>query len=256
MVKVKEQHYSYQLYKQKYFAQEYEKDRFGSRFGQYLKTKEGFIYARMVPEYKRLIDVGAGTGKLAILLKQPNSFVVATDASLEMLRVAAQLAQQTDKKISLVVCDAHHLCFKNNSFDVAVSSRVLMHLVNWRSALSEYCRISRNSIILDFPYAASFTFFERVIRKFLQFFKTAQCYRAFWLKTVKTEYKKYGFKVVQSEKLYFLPIFLHRCMGRINFSEKLETFFARIGLTGMFGSPVILRVDATEEGTESDDEKF
>ncbi len=255
MVNVQEQHYSYQLYKKKDFARDYEKDRFGSRFGRYLKAKERDIYATLVPDCEKLIDIGAGTGKLAIHLAQPASFVVATDASLEMLRVAAQLARQADKNIALVVCDAHHLCFKDKAFDVAVSSRVLMHLVHWKTALSEYCRICRKSVIIDFPFAASFTIFERLWRNVLKCFKTAQSYRAFWPATIESEYRKNGFRTARAQKLYFLPVFFHRVLGRIHVSEKMEKWFNRIGLTARFGSPVILRADARQQRMERNGER-
>jgi len=236
-------HYSYSLYAETEFAKEYERERFGSGFGAFLKIYEIDLYDRLVPGFTRLLDVGAGTGKLSGHFAK-RGYVVASDASLQMLINARQLAAKQNIKYDAVVCDAHHLCFKDGSFDAVVSSRVLMHLVDWRKAIRELCRVSGKSVILDFPNYWSITIFERIFRKLKKILiPSVQSYRGFLGKTVAKEFGCHNFPVRVKLKSFFLPVAIYRLLNAPKFALKCESFWGKIGLTRLFGTPVTIKFE-------------
>ena len=241
-------HYSISLYRQRDFAGQYDSDRFGNRFGEFLKNEECAAFAGFLPAFDRVLDVGTGTGKLAIYLSDGGQ-VVASDASLEMLLIARASARKSAKNIAFVVCDAHFLCFRDSAFDAVTSSRVLMHLTNWKECVAELCRVSTKSVVIDFPHLCSFTAVERIYRRI----KRAMCdkvqtYRSFSIRTVVREFEKSGFSAFRAERLFSLPIFVHRRINVPTMTTKLERVLRRVGFTRIFGSPVMLRVDRTIRG--------
>jgi ubiquinone/menaquinone biosynthesis C-methylase UbiE len=94
---------------------------------------------------KRIIDIGAGTGRLELALKRKNVCIYDTNA--EAIKIANQYFDCTflgkDSKLE----------FKDNSYDWAISIHTLEHVPrNEREQfLMEMVRISREGIYLNFP---------------------------------------------------------------------------------------------------------
>jgi ubiquinone/menaquinone biosynthesis C-methylase UbiE len=53
---------------------------------------------------------------------------------------------------NLVNADAHHLPFKDDTFDLVRSNDLLEHLDNPFQALSEICRVAKSKIIISVPH--------------------------------------------------------------------------------------------------------
>lgn len=243
MEKQSHNHYSYSVYRDKAFADHYEADRFGGHFGEYVKRLECEYYESVLPSHPRVVDVGTGSGKLAVHLAG-RRWVVAADASLQMLQVARRQAALHGVSPLFVVCDAHNLCFKSSAFDAAVSSRVLMHVSDWRAALGELCRVSGRSVVFDFPAAVSFTLVERILRRVQRWFRPAiQTYRGFWPSAVAAECERANFILYSRQKMFFFPFYFYRMVDSSRLASAVESLCRRCGLTALFGSPVLMRVD-------------
>jgi release factor glutamine methyltransferase len=77
---------------------------------------------RLAPHPARLLDVGCGSGNLAITLRLETGAVVwATDISLAAIRVAAGNAERLDAPVSFVACDLMS-AFADQSMDLIVSN--------------------------------------------------------------------------------------------------------------------------------------
>ena len=243
ILNIDQDHYSYSLYADKEFAKNYEMDRFGKGFGKFLKQYEVELYTRLLPVFTRLLDVGAGAGKLAEKFAKRGQ-VVACDASFEMLRNARGMARENHVHYDVVVCDAHHLCFKDGAFDAVVSSRVLMHVLDWRKMVSELCRVSSAFVCLDFPPYWSFSIIERFVRKLSHiFWRKVQSYRGFIPHRVVSEFESHSCRPAAKLKSFFLPISFYRILNSPYITLKMERFWGKVGLTGLFGNPVTYKFE-------------
>ena len=114
---------------------------------------------------ERVLDVGTGTGRAAIGLARAGARVTGLDASQEMLRVASVRARDAGVVIPFGVADAHALPFADRSVDAAVSLRVLMHAIDWKTCVAELCRVARWRVVIDFPALGSFAALESGARR-------------------------------------------------------------------------------------------
>ncbi len=87
----------------------------------------------------RALDIGAGTGRVAIPLARHGCDVVAVEAAGSML---AQLrAKAADSKVYTVVAEGSQLPFRAEHFDVVVIARLLYLTPDWRRILGEAHRV-------------------------------------------------------------------------------------------------------------------
>ncbi len=77
-------------------------------------------------EYQRVLEIGCGYGKqLKNLKKSPLCLTVGIDWSLEQLMKAKEVCK--DSGPALIEADAAKLPFKDNAFDLVLTSAVIMH---------------------------------------------------------------------------------------------------------------------------------
>ena len=132
------------IYHQKFYAEQYDEDRFGGSFGHFLHDIEIETFLSLLDSsYNYVLDVGAGTGKLSIPLSLQYENVLVLDFSPEMIKVAIINAKKRGIELKTIVCDSQRLCFNDKTFDCVVSSRMLMHLTDWRKGIAELCRVSK-----------------------------------------------------------------------------------------------------------------
>jgi SAM-dependent methyltransferase len=86
-----------------------------------------------------VLDVGAGTGRVAIALAQLDYEVVAIDPSAAMLD--GLRAKAAELRPRIVRGDASALPFKTRIFDAVVIARLLYLVVDWKEVLSEMWRM-------------------------------------------------------------------------------------------------------------------
>jgi SAM-dependent methyltransferase len=87
----------------------------------------------------RLLDIGAGTGRVAIPFARHGCHVVAADPAIGMLTQLRAKAPDTD--VSAVVAEGARLPFPSGHFDAVVIARLLYLTPDWRAILEEACRV-------------------------------------------------------------------------------------------------------------------
>ncbi len=97
--------------------------------------------AANLPSHASLLDVGAGTGRVAIPIAATGRCVAALDPSREML--AALAAKASAGSVAAVVAEGAHLPFASASFEAVVFARVLYLLRDWREVIAEAARVLR-----------------------------------------------------------------------------------------------------------------
>ena len=98
-----------------------------------------------------ILDVGTGTGRFAQYFDSSGFYVVGVDVSLSMMAKAREKGVRT-----LVRADAHHLPFRNASFDATIMIH-LLHLVHdWSQVVREVGRVTRKIIVSEVGEAEGF----------------------------------------------------------------------------------------------------
>jgi len=238
------------FYQQKLSAEEYDKDRFGGSFGCYLANREVEILSSLIQVHAgKVLDVGAGTGKLSLPLLQSSIDVVSIDSSEAMLRIADEKARGKALHLRAVTGDVHNLCFNDNSFECVICSRALMHFSDWRKGISELCRVARDVVVLDFPPLLSLAGLSGPFRKLKTVFgaKTPG-HRVFLFRSIIRELQRNNYRIVSVRKDYFLPVAFHRLLNWPRLSLGIEKVFEVVGLVKLVGAPVTVKAIKNHHG--------
>jgi len=239
-------HYSYTAYADPAMARTFDDRRFGGPIGELVASSQARVLADMIGriQERTILDVGSGTGRAALLLARGGARVTAVDASEEMLAVARRRAAEQSVSVRFMPGDAHALEFKNRSFDVAVSLRVLMHTPQWRQCLAELCRVADRLVVFDYPSATSVALVHAMTRRVVQAVGgRTEPYRVFTDRTIARALDRLGFRVRSVHRQFVLPIRFHRAIGSRRFTELSEDLLDRAGLLRIFGSPVTLAAE-------------
>lgn len=89
---------------------------------------------------KKVLDIGAGTGRLSLQLAKGGAQVMALDVSAKML----ELVKRKNHKVQTTVADAENLPFENNSFDVVTAAFLIVHLKDPTRFFDEVYRILKD----------------------------------------------------------------------------------------------------------------
>ena len=134
------------------------------------RFKSDLIEQAQIGESNRVLDVGCGTGTLAIMTKQlhPDAEVVGIDADAKILSIARAKAAKTGMKLTFDQGMADELPYPDSSFDRVLSSLFLHHLSNENKlrTLREVRRVLRTGGRLDVvDFGPPRTFYSRVIAR-------------------------------------------------------------------------------------------
>jgi 2-polyprenyl-3-methyl-5-hydroxy-6-metoxy-1,4-benzoquinol methylase len=236
-------HYSYSVYADPATAKSFDARRFGGPIGQMVASAQADVLERFAGPIRnrRILDVGTGTGRAAIIMAQGGGCVTAVDPSEEMLEIARRRAAEASLSIRFAAGDAHRLEFSDRAFDVVISLRVLMHAADWPRCLAELCRVSGQLVIIDYPSAHSAALFQAMARRVMhRFGARTEPYRVLSDSRVAGELHRAGFRIRSAHRQFVLPIALHKALGSRRFSERTRAWSERLGLLRLFGSPVTI----------------
>jgi ubiquinone/menaquinone biosynthesis C-methylase UbiE len=237
------QHYSYRVYADPSTARTFDERRFGGPIGELIASDQAGVLANFVGRIhgRTILDVGTGTGRVALLFAAGGAKVTAVDASEEMLAVARRRAAAQSVDARFLTGDAHALDFHDREFDVAVSLRVLMHAPRWRACVAELCRVADRLVIVDYPSRRSFAAIEASARRILYRLGTrTEPYRVFSDQEISGAFESAGFRVRSVHRQFVLPIAFHKLLKSRKLTIAIEDALDRAGLLRLFGSPVTL----------------
>ena len=93
---------------------------------------------------RTILDIGTGTGRFAEYFNDSGFNVVGIDVSLAMM------AKAREKRLrNLIQADAHHLPFRDRSFDGAIMIHVLHLVRDWVQVVHEIGRVTRKVIVAE-----------------------------------------------------------------------------------------------------------
>ena len=237
------EHYSYSMYADPAMAEAFEGLRFSGPIGRLIATSQELVIASFLDPVpgRTVLDVGTGTGRAAIALARRGAMVTGVDASAEMLAVAQRNADAAKVSVTFAQDDAHRLNFADVSFDAVICLRVLMHTPDWKQSLGELCRVARTRVVFDYPAMASAALLQSVTRRVAHAAGARiEAYRVFTDASVRAALKSNGFAITAMHRQFVLPIAFHKRINSESATRRIESAMSRVGLNGLFGSPVTL----------------
>lgn len=189
-----------------------------------------------------ILDVGGGHGQLAIPLARSGYkvTVVGSDASCEKrIRTITE-----NGRAEFLVGDVVQLPFKDKSFDVVISFRLLTHCERWPELVNEMCRTARQAVIVDYPTSQGLNAVAPLFFAAKKKLETnTRPWRLFRHSEVADAFAAQGFHLGARQGQFFMPMVLHRLLKNKNLSTFMESLCKAVGLTALWGSPVIVRMD-------------
>lgn len=123
--------------------------RYAAEYDQFEKYWDSFEQRKLAPYIreaagKKVLDAGAGTGRVAVRLAEAGATVTALDISPEML---ARLHHK-NRAIQTVEGDVENMPFADGYFDMVFSSLTLVHLKKVEPFLDECYRVLKDGGLL------------------------------------------------------------------------------------------------------------
>lgn len=197
-----------------------------------------------------VLDVGGGHGQLAVPLCGCGYAVqVIGSAPSCRHRIAALVDAGTCR---FEVGNVIELPYPDKSFDAVVSVRMLTHCGAWERLVSEMCRVSRGPVITDYPTGQSLNAVAPALfNAKKKFEKNTRAWRLFRHAEVASAFSAAGFSETGRYAQFFLPMVVHRALKSRAVSAFLEGVFRCMGLTRLWGTPVIVRMERADAVSEN-----
>lgn len=226
--------------------------RFAGPTGSWLLRVQAEATLAMLKPYPQasVLEVGGGHGQLTDhLLKAGHSVtVVGSDqscqAQIRPLVESGQCAFQVGNVLALPYADA--------AFDVVISYRFLAHVEQWQAFLNELARVAKQTVLVDYPTLRSVNYITPLLFSLKKGVegntRPYTCYSEAELLSYATSL---GLSVGDRYAQFFWPMVVHRMMKKPQLSAPLERGARQLGLSHLFGSPVItkfVKQEATSHG--------
>ena len=217
--------------------------RFHGPSGQWmLKVQEEYIMSLLNGVHDcSILEPGGGHAQITPVLLAGGARVTVVGSSeacaerLEPFRGNPQLRFQTGNLIELN--------FADREFDSVVSVRFISHCSRWKEFISEICRVSRHSVIIDYPPRRSFNFFFGALFSLKKRFEgNTRHFAVFSDREIYKEFSNHGFVPERRSPQFFFPMVVHRLLKCPVFSKLIEKAAAIFGLRALFGSPVLVKM--------------
>ncbi len=218
--------------------------RFSGPAGEWMLAVQETITRRLMRGFEgsAVLDVGGGHGQLAVPLCR-DGWAVTVLGSDESCRHRIRAVVETGA-CRFVVGDVIRLPFPDRSFDLVLCFRLLTHCERWPELVRELCRVARKAVIVDYPTGQSLNAIAPALfgaKK--KFEKNTRTWALFRHRQVIDEFAKNGFGPAATGKQFFLPMVLHRMLKSRALSALAEAVCRALGLTRLWGSPVIVRFE-------------
>lgn len=189
---------------------------------------------------QRILDVGGGHGQLALPLGERGYEVTVLGSTPECAkRIEPGLAAGHCR---FEVGDVLRLPYADGAFDAVISFRLVTHSPEWPALVRECCRVARACVVVDYPTSQSLNAVAPALfgakRKIERDTRTWTLFRH---AQIREAFEAAGYRVAERRAQFFMPMVLHRMLRSRRMSSAMESVCRTLGLTRLWGSPVILK---------------
>jgi len=157
------------------------------------KCREDIIKFIKDKNLKTVLDVGCGTGRIALPLALEGIKVTAVDISEEILSVARNKAKEfnVEDTITFEVGNAENIKHSPNSFDAVCCVEVLEHIRKPQEAIRNLLKVAKKYCILTIPEINFYNKRQTLLKKFIRLIY----FKNFMKPIRKFMFRKFGYPV-------------------------------------------------------------
>ncbi|MDR0992978.1 MAG: class I SAM-dependent methyltransferase [Verrucomicrobiota bacterium] len=218
--------------------------RFSGPVGEWMLEIQERITLQMVERFGNpsILDVGGGHAQLAVPLCRRGYAVTVLGSDASCGTRLGRL--QAGGNCTFIVGNVLALPFPDRHFDVVLCFRLLTHCERWPELVKELCRVARQAVIVDYPTSTSLNAVAPAlfgVKKKME--KNTRTWTLFRPSRLNAVFEQNGFSCTEIRKQFFLPMVLHRMLKRQKLSAFGEGVCRALGLTRLWGSPVIAQME-------------
>jgi len=218
--------------------------RFAGRAGEYLLRVQSQSIERAIADMRpgTVLDVGGAHGQLVELFTARGWKVTVAGSDAQCERNLRDLHGKRD--CEFVHANLLELPFDAGSFDLVISVRLISHVAAWQALLRELCRVARRTVVIDYPSVKGLNALTPLMfgmKKAME--GNTRTYTSFSRAELASVFASASFEVTREIKQFFLPMVIHRAGHAMPPLRWAEACARGVGLTALWGSPVILRAD-------------
>jgi SAM-dependent methyltransferase len=224
--------------------------RFVGQTGEYILKVQADVTLSLLRPWSgcRVVDVGGGHGQIAVPLVHAGFDVTVAASDLSCRKRLDSTPAAGSFRFD--VCNLLALPYPDKSFDAAVAFRLLPHEENWPRQIAELCRVAKHAVIVDYPDLRSFNLLYKWLFAFKKAFeKNTREFMLFRRRQIVDQFRANDFPAITLRPQFFAPLVVHRFLGHALLSQGIESAANALGLTHLFGSPIVVRACAGESGT-------
>jgi ubiquinone/menaquinone biosynthesis C-methylase UbiE len=218
-------------------------ERFSGSVGQWmLQVQEAALVSMIANDTESVLDIGGGHGQTAKPLYKLGKSVTVLGSSPSCTK---QILNEIEAGvISFKTGNLIELPYNARSFDTVISFRLMSHCSAWRTLIAEMCRVADQKVIFDYPVWFSANILTPLLFRIKRRIEgNTRRYTIFTTSELCDEFLKYGFVRTAMRKQFLLPMGIHRAIKSPLVSKTLEGAAKLLGITALFGSPVIIRFE-------------
>jgi len=216
--------------------------RFRGKMGAwFLKVQADKVLALLTPDHSAtILDVGGGHLQLAEPLCRAG-YAVTVHGSAPSCRERMDANPDTSR-CGFMLGPAGALPAGDRAFHTVLSFRMLAHYVEWEDLVRELSRVAADTIIVDYPSSKALNLIAPALfgaKK--KFERNTRTWLSYAPAQVEAAFERHGFRVETVYKQFFLPMVFYRMARSVALARFMEGVFRALGLTRLFGSPVIVK---------------
>lgn len=193
------------------------KSTYNNRMGRYKTQSEFEFISKYIKSSQMILDIGGGSGRLAIPFNQDGNKITVVDRDAEALSILRQRCP----KITTVATDFIEWDYEEKrSFDIILSIEVLLYIKDWETYFNKVRNLLKDDGVFIFT-ATNKNSWRTILQRWREGQKANYNYSVFSLNSYQIIIEKSSFKIDNGYGFLWIPC-------PINSNSMLVVFFSKL----------------------------